>query len=75
MLFRSDGISSASDNGQRVFGTVRTAKFLESLKTSDPKAIGESLIAEVRRFAAGAPQADDQCVIVIGRDSGKDKAK
>ena len=74
-VMMTDGISSASDNGQRVFGTVRTAKFLESLKTSDPKAIGESLIAEVRRFAAGAPQADDQCVIVIGRDSGKDKAK
>ena len=74
-VMMTDGISSASDNGQRVFGTARTAKFLETLKTSDPKAIGESLISEVRRFAAGAPQADDQCVIVIGRPAVSDKTK
>ena len=31
--------------------------------------IGRGLIAEVRRFAADAPQADDQCVVVVGRNA------
>ena len=60
---------SAADSDGARFTTKRTRLFLENLKSSSSADIGEGLIAEVRRFVGSAPQADDQCVIVVGRNA------
>ncbi|MCR5360270.1 MAG: SpoIIE family protein phosphatase [Thermoguttaceae bacterium] len=68
-VMMTDGIPDAADSDGARFTTKRTRLFLENLKSSSSADIGEGLIAEVRRFVGSAPQADDQCVIVVGRNA------
>lgn len=66
-IMMTDGIQDAVDGNQNLFGPERVKRYLEGLKTSDPTEMGEGLVAEVQRFAGTAPQADDQCVVIVGR--------
>ena len=66
-VMMTDGIPNAADGDQELFGTARIRRYLEQTESASPAEIGKGLIAEVRRFAGDAPQADDQCVVVVGR--------
>ncbi|MBO7725114.1 MAG: SpoIIE family protein phosphatase [Thermoguttaceae bacterium] len=68
-VMMTDGIPNAADGDQELFGPMRTRRFLERTEAVSPIDIGKGLIEEVRRFAGSAPQADDQCVIVVGRNA------
>ncbi len=68
-VMMTDGIPNAADAESRLFGAPRVRQFLENRELASPDDIGKGLIAEVRRFADGVPQADDQCVVVVGRNA------
>ncbi|VTT96359.1 protein serine phosphatase with gaf sensor : Uncharacterized protein OS=Planctomyces maris DSM 8797 GN=PM8797T_18004 PE=4 SV=1: FHA: GAF_3: SpoIIE [Gemmataceae bacterium] len=68
----TDGVTDAMSPAGEMFGMDRVDRFLfpdgsELPDTVRPKRMGERLVAEVRRHAAGVPQNDDIAVVCFGR--------
>ena len=67
MLLYTDGVTEARNPGGDQYGLDR----LRAVMADGPKeveALGNAVLADVRRFAAGRPQNDDLTVVCFGRD-------
>ena len=67
VIFCSDGIMEATNGGGDLFGFKQTSEIIEIGCREDLKAepLLERILDEVRAFAGGVPQADDQTVVVF----------
>jgi serine phosphatase RsbU (regulator of sigma subunit) len=66
VVLYTDGINEAMDGDGRQFGVRRLQEVLASAPGGAP-AIGEALLAAVRRHAAGEPPSDDMTLLCFGR--------
>lgn len=65
LIFYTDGFSEAMDPKSNEFGEDRLVKLIESTRSLPVKEMLTKIEAEVRKFAAGAPQHDDMTMVVI----------
>ncbi|MBI5838233.1 MAG: SpoIIE family protein phosphatase [Candidatus Eisenbacteria bacterium] len=65
LLLYSDGVSEAEDAKGRMFGEEAVESALRRMAGLPASEIVSQLLRSVQRFAAGAPQADDQTVVVL----------
>ena len=69
VLLFSDGVSEATAAGGEEYGDHRILALLQAMHATAPQAdacrLVEALVADVRAFAAGAPQSDDVTAMVI----------
>jgi sigma-B regulation protein RsbU (phosphoserine phosphatase) len=65
----TDGISEAFSPDRRQFGEAGLdAAIAAAPRGADPDTIADAIMRAVRAHEAGAPQADDQCLVVLRRD-------
>lgn len=65
LVMYTDGISEAHDPASELYTEERMRKFFAGQSDLQPRALVENLLAEVRRFEAGGPQADDITALVL----------
>ncbi|MCS7236983.1 MAG: SpoIIE family protein phosphatase [Thermoguttaceae bacterium] len=67
VILYTDGITEAMNERNEVYGFDRLEAFL---KKAPPhvEQLGESLIADVRRFVGTRAQSDDMCLVCFGRE-------
>jgi serine phosphatase RsbU (regulator of sigma subunit)/hemoglobin-like flavoprotein len=63
----TDGVNEALDPTGHQYGMDRLRACVTG--ASEPAAIGDSLLEDVRRFARGWPQSDDLTILTISRDA------
>jgi phosphoserine phosphatase RsbU/P len=61
----SDGVSEARNIADDEFGDDRILTAVQTCLTREPKALLDTLLAEVKKFSAGTPQIDDVTVVVV----------
>ncbi len=66
VILYTDGITEAMNERSEVYGFERLEAFLQSAPLNVEQ-LGESLIADVRRFVGARPQSDDMCLVCFGR--------
>lgn len=66
-LLLTDGFYEAADPEGELLGDARVAEFVRARPDLPAKELIGALLAEVERFSAGAPQADDLTAVVIRR--------
>ena len=69
-MFITDGITEAQDRADNLYGIERTLTVLSTTGQNpggdhSVKAICQSLYNDVKRFADGAPPADDMTIMAI----------
>ncbi|QDS90092.1 Phosphoserine phosphatase RsbU [Rosistilla ulvae] len=62
----TDGINEAMDINDEEFGMERVRAAV--LAGGKPEVIGERILAEISDFAGNAPQFDDMCIVILGRN-------
>jgi adenylate cyclase len=67
LVLYSDGVTEAFDPAGGEFTTERLEALLADTAATAPEALVRRIVAEVRRFMAGAPQADDITCLVVTR--------
>ena len=67
LVLYSDGVTEAERGDDEQFGDERLLRFLASCQGAAPAGTVDALLAEVRRFANGAPQNDDITILAIRR--------
>jgi len=65
LVLYTDGISEAHNPGSELYTEARMQRFFSGQSDLRPRQLVESLLAEVRRFEAGGPQADDITALVL----------
>ncbi|MFN8609201.1 MAG: SpoIIE family protein phosphatase [Vulcanimicrobiota bacterium] len=65
LLLYTDGISEAHNPASELYGEERMRQFLAAQSDLRPRPLVENLLAEIRRFESGGPQADDITALVI----------
>jgi hypothetical protein len=65
LVLYSDGVTDAEAPGGEQYGEDRLLSCLERSRGGPPAAILQSLLDDVRTFAAGHPPADDVTVLVV----------
>ncbi|MBA4066493.1 MAG: hypothetical protein C0501_22850 [Isosphaera sp.] len=68
----TDGVTDGQDPGGKLYGLDRVERCLSpgdavALGDARPKRVGEALVADIRRHAAGRAQFDDIAVVCFGR--------
>jgi phosphoserine phosphatase RsbU/P len=66
LLLYTDGINEAPNQAGEMFGIVRLQKLLVAAG-NDVQQIGDQIVRDVKSFVQGTEQADDMCLVVIGR--------
>ncbi len=66
VVMYTDGVNEAMDPQDRVYGHGRVRSVL-SASPPDPVEIGQALLTDVQRFVRNRAQADDICVLCLGR--------
>ncbi len=66
LVLYTDGIHEAPALDGKMFGIARLQK-LVSNGDGDLKSIGENIICDVHQFIRGTQQADDMCLVIVGR--------
>lgn len=61
----TDGVTEAEDMAGDFFGVERVGAFLANSACPTLEASVQELVAEVRRFTAGAPQSDDITILAL----------
>jgi sigma-B regulation protein RsbU (phosphoserine phosphatase) len=69
LAIMSDGLTEARNPGGEFFGTGRLQAMLREGSQIEPRTLGESIFRRVEVFAAGAPRADDQTLLLLRRNS------
>lgn len=69
-LCYTDGVSEAANPEGKLYD-IATIREVVARTNPDPRHIGQALLSDVRRFAAGRLQSDDICVVSFGRDAEK----
>jgi sigma-B regulation protein RsbU (phosphoserine phosphatase) len=67
VIFR-DGVSEAVNASGEEFGEPRIIDLLQKRGDDEPSILLEGLLAGVREYATGAPQADDITAMVMRYD-------
>jgi sigma-B regulation protein RsbU (phosphoserine phosphatase) len=68
IVLYTDGITEAMNAGGEQYGEERLAWLLNSVRELPAERIIERILEDVSRHAAGAPQADDQTIVVLRRE-------
>lgn len=66
LLMYTDGINEAPNSSGSMFGITRIQDLMLSAG-NDVKLIGNQVIQDLKQFVLGTEQADDMCLVVIGR--------
>ncbi len=66
LLLYTDGINEAPNKDGKMFGIARIQDLMLSAD-SDVKQIGNRIVQDLNQFVLGTEQADDMCLVVIGR--------
>ncbi len=66
LLMYTDGINEAPNAAGNMFGITRIQDLMLSAG-NDVKLIGNQVIQDLQQFVLGTEQADDMCLVVIGR--------
>ena len=66
LLLYTDGINEAPNKDGKMFGIARLQDLMLSAG-SDVTQIGNQVVQELTQFVLGTEQADDMCLVVIGR--------
>jgi serine phosphatase RsbU (regulator of sigma subunit) len=66
VVLYTDGISEARNQRGELYGIERISESLRTAPAEVP-ALGEALLADVRRFAEGRPPGDDLTLVCFGR--------
>ena len=69
LLLYTDGLTDALDPAGRSFGRLRVEAAIDSRPDASASALKDGLLSEVRRFAAGGPQADDLTLVLLVREA------
>lgn len=67
-LCYTDGVSEAANPDGKLYD-IPTIREVVARTNPDPRHIGQALLADVRRFAAGRLQSDDICILSFGREA------
>jgi len=65
LLLYTDGVTEAEDRNDAFYTGARLERLLQSAPTSGAKALVEFVREDIRRFAAGADQADDITLLAV----------
>ena len=65
LLAFTDGVTEAQDTGKTLYSGARLESLLASAPVTGAKAIVDLVRDDVRRFAAGAEQADDITLLAV----------
>jgi sigma-B regulation protein RsbU (phosphoserine phosphatase) len=66
LVLYTDGVTDAVDESGRLFSEARLREALLGARGPRSEDVIEHVLGEVRRFSAGAPQADDITLVVLG---------
>jgi serine phosphatase RsbU (regulator of sigma subunit) len=66
LLLYTDGINEAPNSDGKMFGIARIQDLMLAAD-SDVKQIGNQIVQDLNKFVVGTEQADDMCLVVIGR--------
>jgi serine phosphatase RsbU (regulator of sigma subunit) len=66
LVLYTDGISEAMDHKNETYGLKRLEEVL-SEPADSPAAVGQRLLVDVERHAAGQVRSDDMCLVCVGR--------
>lgn len=66
LVLYTDGINEAPDKQGNMFGISRLQD-LVMRSTGELRGVGENIVADVRQFIEGTEQADDMCLVIVGR--------
>ena len=65
VLIFSDGITEAMDSDHELFGETRLKAVLEGCASLDSQKMCDKVVAAIKEFVGGAPQADDLTLVVL----------
>ena len=65
LLIFSDGITEAMDSDHELFGETRLKAVLEGCAGLDSQKMCDKVVAAIKEFVGGAPQADDLTLVVL----------
>ena len=65
VFFYTDGLNEAHDSGDEEYGEERLLEFVKSKRHLPPQKLTETVISEVRNFAAGEANEDDMTIVVL----------
>ncbi len=65
LFLYTDGVTEAMNPKDELFGNERLRDCLRTLTGKSPRGVNDTVIENVRRFAADAPQSDDITVMTI----------
>ncbi len=68
LILYTDGINEAPSAAGEMFGIDRLQKLVVQC-TGGLHEAGEQIVADVRKFVIGTEQADDMCLVILGRNS------
>ena len=66
LVLYTDGISEAMDHKNELYGLSRLEEVL-SEPADSPAAVGQRVLVDVERHAAGQVRSDDMCLVCVGR--------
>jgi serine phosphatase RsbU (regulator of sigma subunit) len=66
VVMYTDGVNEAMDPQDRVYGRPRVRSVL-SAGPQNPVEMGQTLLTDVQRFVRNRQQADDICILCVGR--------
>ena len=68
ILLYTDGVTEAGASDNSFYGEERLADFVRKFpEGADPRALADSLMAEILNFESGCPQSDDITILAISR--------
>jgi phosphoserine phosphatase RsbU/P len=67
LVLYTDGINEAPSAAGDMFGIERLQRLVGQCSGSLQQA-GDSIVADVRKFVTGTQQADDMCLVIVGRN-------
>ncbi len=65
LVLYTDGVTEAFNSANEAYGEERLREFLLLNRAKPAGAVLDGLVAEIRRFAGGAPQSDDITLVVV----------
>ena len=67
LILYTDGINEAPSAAGDMFGIERLQRLVSQCSGGLQDA-GEQIVADVRKFVVGTEQADDMCLVIVGRN-------
>ncbi|MBI2470806.1 MAG: SpoIIE family protein phosphatase [Planctomycetes bacterium] len=61
----TDGVTEAMDSSENLFSDRRLKEFLQEVSGFSPKKLIQDTVGTVKKFASGAPQADDITIMAL----------